>query len=171
MKKNSFYIIAVLVFCVSGVFRNIYAADLKVGFVNLVKVEKAAPQVQAAYRRLEKEFEPREREIIRAQKKIQREEKRLEKDSAIMSEEEILTLTRRIKAKKRDVKRSEVEFQEDLAIRRSKEYKKLQKKLYEAIKSLAKEEDYDLILSEGVIWASDRVDITDELLRRLHNEK
>jgi len=44
---------------------------------------------------------------------------------------------------------------------------KLQKQIIEVIQAVAKEQSYDLILSDGVVWASDSIDMTDQVLKRL----
>lgn len=69
--------------------------------------------------------------------------------------------------KKRDVKRIREEFTEDFNFRRNEEIGKLQKLVSETILSLAKENKYDIILNESVIYASEQVDITANVLKRL----
>ncbi|TFH40328.1 MAG: OmpH family outer membrane protein, partial [Lysobacterales bacterium] len=64
-------------------------------------------------------------------------------------------------------RRAQDEFREDLNLRRSQELSKLQLKVTEIIQVLAKAEKYDLIVSDGVIFAGQRVDITDMILERL----
>jgi outer membrane protein len=61
-------------------------------------------------------------------------------------------------------------FREDFSIRRSDEINKLQKDILNAINALAKEEGYDLVVGEGVVYANSRVDITDKILARLQGE-
>jgi len=129
------------------------AKELKIGFVNAVKVMEQAPQVSAANSRLEREFEPRQREIANGQRDIKALEDKLNKDGAIMSE-----------VQSRD---KQDEFREDYNIRRSEELDKLQKQIIEVIQAVAKEQSYDLILSDGVVWASDSIDMTDQVLKRL----
>ena len=75
---------------------------------------------------------------------------------------------REIVSKKRDVKRIREEFTEDFNFRRNEEIGKLQKLVSETILSLAKENKYDIILNESVIYASEQVDITANVLKRLH---
>ena len=65
------------------------------------------------------------------------------------------------------MRREQDEFREDLNLRRSQELSKLQQKVTEVIQALAKAEKYDLIVSDGVIFAGERVDITDMILERL----
>jgi len=143
------------------------AKELKIGFVNAVKVMEQAPQVSAANTRLEREFEPRQREIANGQREIKASEDKLNKDGAIMSEAQSRDLSRDIINKKRDLKRQQDEFREDYNIRRSEELDKLQKQIIEVIQAVAKEQSYDLILSDGVVWASDSIDMTDQVLKRL----
>ena len=45
--------------------------------------------------------------------------------------------------------------------------KKLQKRIYEAIQTLAKEGNYDLLLTDGVIHASDAINVTSEVQEKL----
>jgi outer membrane protein len=150
-----------------GLLPALAAAELKVGFVNAVKVMESAPQVEKANARLEQEFAPRQRRIVNAQQEVRRLEEKLAKEEATSSETESRNLSRDLMAKKRDLKREQDEFREDYNIRRNEELDKLQKRIVEVIQGLAKEEGYDFILSDGVVWASERVDITDKVLRRL----
>jgi outer membrane protein len=79
-------------------------------------------------------------------------------------------LNRDIISKKRELKRQQDEFREDYNIRRNEELDKLQKRIIEIIQSVAREEAYDFILSDGVVWASKKVDITDKILMRLNQQ-
>lgn len=160
--KYSAYLLALL-----SLFPAAALAELKVGFVNAVKVMEAAPQVEKANARLEQEFAPRQRRIVTAQQEVRRLEEKLAKEEATSSDTESRNLSRDLMAKKRDLKREQDEFREDYNIRRNEELDKLQKRIVEVIQGLAKEEGYDFILSDGVVWASERVDITDKVLRRL----
>lgn len=142
-------------------------AELKVGFVNTAKILEESPQAKAAGERLEKEFAARDKKLVETQKEIRTLEEKLAKDAAVMSEAERLKAERDIISRKRDLKRSQDEFQDDLNLRRNEELGKVQKLAYDAIVALAKQENYDLIVSGGVVFAAGRVDITDKVLERL----
>jgi outer membrane protein len=150
---------------------NSYATDIKIGFVNPVKILETAPQVKAANARLEREFAPEERKINQKQNALRKLEDKLSKNSSILSENELSRLNNKIVKSKRELRRAQEEFREDYNIKRSAELDKLQKKIYDAIKLLAKEEGYDLIVSDGVIVASKKVDITVQVLARLKKMK
>lgn len=143
------------------------AAELKIGVVNAQKVLEQAPQADAARKRLDGEFAPRDKAVTEMQKELRRDEERLEKDGAIMSETERSKLEREIVAQRRDFKRKQDEFREDLNGRRNEEFGKLQKLIADVILNVAKTGGYDLVLTDGVLYASDKVDITDAVLQRL----
>lgn len=149
---------------------NVAAADLKVGFVNAAKVLEQAPQADAARTSLEKEFSPRDKSLLKSQKDIRKLEDKLSRDGAFMSESERHKLERDIVSRKRDVKRGQEEFREDLNIRRNESFDKLRRRVYEVIVDISKKEKYDLVVSDGVVYADDRIDITDKVVARLKQE-
>ena len=143
------------------------AADYKIGVVNAVKVLEAAPQADVARKKLEKEFATRDRELVAAQKGLKGLEDRMVKDGAIMSETERSRLERDIVNKRRELKRDSDEFREDVNFRRNEEFGKIQRDIVEAIREVAKVEKYDLVLGEGVIYASKAVDLTETVIKYL----
>jgi outer membrane protein len=84
-----------------------------------------------------------------------------------MAEAEARKLERDIVSKRRDLKRDQDEFREDVNLRRNEEFGKIQKEIVQSIQDVAKAEGYDLVLGEGVIYASDKTDITNAVLERL----
>ena len=143
------------------------AAELKIGVVNAQKVLEQAPQAEAARKRLEAEFAPRDKSMVEAQKEVRKNEDKLEKDGMIMSEAEKQKLDRELTSQKRELKRKQEEFRDDLNVRRNEEFGKLQKRIADVILAAAKAGGYDLVLTDGVLYASDKVDITELVLQRL----
>lgn len=143
------------------------AADYKIGVVQAVRVLESAPQAEAAKKKLETEFAGRDKQLANDQKALKTMEDRLAKDGAIMSETERVRLERDIISKRRDIKRSSDEFREDVNFRRNEEFGKIQRQIVEAIKQIADEQKFDLVLGEGVIYASKTVDMTDQVIERL----
>ena len=147
-----------------------FAEEFKIGFVNVSRVMDAAPQAEAARGRIEQEFAPRDRELLQYQRRVRAEEDRLAKNSAIMSASERTGVEEELRRLKRELRRSQEEFHEDLNLRRSQELSKLQRKITEVVQSMAKAEDYDLILTDGVVFAGERADITDTVIETLKAE-
>jgi len=148
----------------------VQAAELKIGFVNAAQVLEEAPQADDARSRLEKEFSPRDKALVKTQKAVRKLEEKLTRDGAIMSETERRKLERDIIAQKRDLKRSQEEFREDLNIRRNEAFDKLRRRVFEVITDISKKENYDLVVSDGVVFANDRIDMTGKVVERLKQE-
>jgi outer membrane protein len=87
-----------------------------------------------------------------------------------MSESAIRENIRKIRDKQINFARQQQEFQEDYNTRRQQELGQIQKLINQIIHELVTTEFYDLILSDGVIWANDKVDITDKVLRQLQQK-
>jgi outer membrane protein len=143
------------------------AAELKVGVVSFQRILEKSPQAEGATKRIEGEFRPREKAITEKAKELRKSEERLEKDGAIMSEAERQKLDRDIVAARRDIKRDEQEFKEDLNRRQNEELQKLQRRVVEIVRTIGKEGAFDVILTDGVLYFSERVDITDTVMQRM----
>lgn len=146
---------------------NVALAEIKVGFVNIPAVLEKAPQAEKAKKRLEKEFSPRDKQLVAQQKDIQKLEERMGRDAAVIGESERRNLERDILNKQRELKRTQQEFSEDFNMRRNEELGKLQRRIVEAIRTLAKEQSYDLLLTDGVIYASEAIDVTSQIQQKL----
>lgn len=142
-------------------------AETRVGVVNTVRLMEEAPQAKSAQTNIETEFAPREKELVALQKEIRGLEDKLARDGAVMSEKESGNLERDILSKRRELKRTQDEFRDDLNIRKNEVLSLLQRQMYDATVALAKEKNFDVILGQGVVYSSDNVDITDEVLEKL----
>ena len=143
------------------------AAELKIGYVNAAKVIDQAPQGEVALKKLEAEFGARDKELVAMQNKIKQIESDLEKNALVIKESDRRAKERDLLLLKRDLKRATQEFREDYNQRRNEELAILQKIVYKAILAIAKQEKYDLIVHEGTVYASDKIDITDKVLKTL----
>jgi outer membrane protein len=150
---------------------SIASAEVKIGFVEIQKILKGAPQTVAANKKLEKEFTKRTAKLKKAVKKINAKEKEFKKDSMTMSESDRAKTQREIQALKIDAQRTEREVREDIDLRRREEIAKVQKQVNIAVEKVAKEQNYDLVLYQGVAYAGKKVDITDIVIKALGSIK
>ena len=88
-----------------------------------------------------------------------------------MSESDRAKTQREIQALKIDAQRTEREVREDIDLRRREEIAKVQKQVNVAVEKVAKEQNYDLVLYQGVAYAGKRVDITDIVIKALGSLK
>jgi len=156
-----------LLLALAFVGTSVNAAELKIGVVNAGAVLDQSPQKTEALSRLEKEFSTRGKSLEKKLKALRADQDKLTKDSAILSAEEQKSKERKILADQRELKRLQDEYSEDLSIRRNEELRKLEQKIAQTIVDLAKKESYDLVVYQGVIYASDKVDMTAKVLEML----
>lgn len=142
-------------------------ADLKVGYVNAVRVIEEAPQGVAALKKLETEFNQRDKELVALQNRIRQLDDELRKTVPAQKEADRRAREREALTLKRELKRATAEFREDYNQRRNEELAMLQQVVRKAILDIAKQEKYDLVLHEGTVYASDSIDITEKVLRKL----
>jgi len=157
--------LALILFVVSGI--SVASAEARIGFVNIALVLKEAPQADAARKKLEEEFAPRDDKIVALQRKLKQLEEDMAKNADVMSDDVRKKKERQIVLEKREIKRTREEFNEDLNIRRNDELNRLQKLVYDTIVTLAKDREFDLVFGDNVIYASDAVDLSEQVLQRL----
>jgi len=150
-------------------FASVAYAESKIGYVNFGKLMEKSQQGQAVRKALESEFSSRDKQLGASRDTILKLEEKLKNDGSIMSESNRVQLERDILSKKRDHNRLRDEYREDINIRRNEEISALQKKVYEVIKKFSQEKSYDLVLTQAVLYASPKVDITDQILQRLNS--
>ncbi len=147
------------------------AAGTKVAYVQVAKVLQAAPQVKAIKERIRREFAKRDDQLVAEQKKLKKLKEKLARDAAIMSEAEKKRLERDIIARSRKLKNAQSEFQEDLTLRQNEELAKLRKVITEVVVKVARQGGFDMVLESGVVWANDKVNITDKVIRELKKRR
>ncbi|HZV62740.1 MAG TPA: OmpH family outer membrane protein [Methylophilaceae bacterium] len=143
------------------------AAELKIGYVQVDKILQEAPQTAESGKKLEKEFSPRTQELERMQKQIRDQESALDKNSLTLSETERRNKERDISNLKIEFQRKQRELREDVNLRKNEELGSLQERINKAVSSVAQAEGYDLVIYSGVAYASNKVDITDKVLKSL----
>jgi outer membrane protein len=167
LKRKTIHAVLISMVAVGVLAQGADAVELKVGYVNAVKVIEEAPQGEAALKKLEAEFGPRDKKLVAMQAKVKKLEDELDKNGLLMKDAQRRAKELEIVGLKRDVRRATQEFREDYNLRRNEELAALQKIVYKVIVDIAKQENYDLILHEGTIYASKRVDLTDKVLKKL----
>lgn len=145
--------------------------ELKIGYVNVVKVIEDAPQGDAALKKLESEFGPRDRQLRATQDKVKSLEDELEKNELVIKESDRREKERQLRDLKRKLKRETQEFREDYSVRRNEELRELEKIVHKAIVEIAKADKYSLIIHQGVVYADNQIDITEHVLKKLETAR
>lgn len=139
----------------------------KIGFVNTGTVLKEAPQARKVEERLKSEFLAREKILLAKQEELLQIEEKIKTKGEAMSQAERRKLERELRLKLSQLKFEQQEFREDQNLRRNEQIRKLQTVIASVLKRLGDEGKFDLILTEGVSYVSDAVDITPQIIEML----
>jgi len=151
----------------------IYAADYKIGYVDIRSIMNDSPLAKAAQKKLEQEFTPRNKQLEAQAKKLNAKKEKLQKDAEIMSGDQVESLKRKIVKSERDLQRDAKEAQEDFKLRRRDELGKIENRLKEVILSIAESGSYDMIFTNAdVTYASDKssINITAKVLKKFNKK-
>jgi outer membrane protein len=144
--------------------------ESRIGFVDLPYLFDRAPQALEAVLRLEMDFASRQAELEQQRMALAELTAKLANTSLELPESEIAKLDRESRGLERRIKRSEQDFREELNIQKNDEFKKVRILVLEAIGEFGQEQDYDLIVSDGVLFANERIDVTERILESLRQE-
>jgi outer membrane protein len=143
------------------------AADYKIGFVNTERLFREAAPAKRAQAKLEKEFAARDQDLGKLARQVRDLQASLDKDGATMSEADRRNKERDLANLSRDMQRAQREFREDLNLRRNEELASVQERANKVIQAIAEAEKFDLILQDPVVYASQRIDITEKVIKAL----
>lgn len=163
MLKKQFKIL--FTFCIFYSFSAI--ADVKIGFVEVQKILQEAPQTIEINKKLEKEFNARSDKLKTDIKALNDKQAAFNKDSMTMKDSDKETRAKSLDQLRIDIQRKDRELKEDFNIRKNEELAGLQEQINKAVTSVAKSEGYDLVVYNGVAYASEKIDITDKILKTL----
>lgn len=146
------------------------AADMKVGVINIARVMEESPQAEDARNVMEKEVTEKEKQLRDAQTDIKQQDERLARDGSIMSTSERDRVEKDLFTKRRDVKRQQDQLRDELEFRRNEVLGTLQRNISGVLREYAKDEKFDLLLGDGVVYVSDKLDVTEQVLARLKKD-
>lgn len=138
-----------------------------IGFVDIPYIINNAPQAVNAEQRLEQEFAPREEELKVQRARLAELDEELKTRALELSDTELAQLDREIRSLERRIKRDEQDFREELNIQKNNEFKKVRILVLEAIAKFGQSNNYDLIVSDGVLYANKQIDVTEDILDSL----
>ncbi|MEO7198903.1 MAG: OmpH family outer membrane protein [Dokdonella sp.] len=142
----------------------------RIGYVDMKRLLDNAPQVIAGRQKLEREFAPRDSALLADEKRLITERARYERDSLMMNKTEGDALKREIDALDRSIKRNRDSLRSELKTRSDQELERSWREINNAVVDFAREQSIDLIVPSPVVYASARVDITDQVLERLKRQ-
>jgi len=140
----------------------------RVGYVDMKRLLDNAPQVIAGRQKLEREFAPRDTTLKADEKRLEDLRARQQRETSEQAAAD--TLKREIDALDRSIKRNRESMRSDLKSRSDQELDRSWREINDAVVEFAREQGFDLIVPSPVVYASSRVDVTDQVLERLKRQ-
>ncbi len=148
----------------------VWAAEIKIGFVNTQRILRDSKFALDAQTNLENSFSARQKELTALATKVRTEATKLDKDAITLSEDQKSKRQRDLAELDRDFQRKRREFDEDLAQQKTQLVGELIERANKVIREIAEKENFDLIFQDAV-YANKRIDITDKVIKSLNNGK
>lgn len=144
-----------------------FAQEFKIGIVNLDRIVRESGPAKSAQTKLESEFAKREKEINDLGNQIKSLSDRFEREAPTLSESQRAARQKQITDQDREFQRKRREFQEDLNNRKNEELQAIIDRANRAVRTLAENEKFDLIIQEAV-YIHPKHDITDKVIKLLN---
>ena len=144
-----------------------HAADLKIGVVSVEKILSEAPQVEAVNKSMMEKFGDKRVELQELGKQIKTMEENYKRNELVMTEDKLNELKNKIIGNMQAFKQKEAILGREVQTMRNQELTALQQSIRDIINDIAKKNGYDLVLSEGVVFAKDEFDISSQVLEQM----
>jgi outer membrane protein len=145
-------------------------AGLRVAYVNYSLLIQESPQAQSAVASLRAEFEPKQRSLQAEANELKARENTLKKDEATMTQDQRDQAELDLRERYQALQQKQNEIQDDVNTRRNELMSELQRTLVQVVQNYAKQQRYDLVLADGVIYANSALDITPAILSALKSQ-
>lgn len=142
-------------------------AEVKVGVIDYARLLEDSPQAKVVSEALRAEFGPRYQQLVTQETSLKARGEKLQKDVATMTPEQRTKAEKEIRDSARELERKKQEWQDDSNAKRNEEMSKLQRSLIGEVREYAKSQNFDIVIAEGVIYATPTVDITAAVLTAL----
>lgn len=162
--KSGTWLLALVALAISNAAA---AQDLKIGVVNVSKLVSESPQAQQARSSMAQQFTERKKELKQQRQQLQEDVQRLKRDGSAMSEETRQQLEDSVRDQQRQLKLKQSEYKDDVKSAEKEELGKMREQIGQVVQQYAQDHNYDLIVGQGVLYASDQVDVTPRVLQRL----
>ncbi len=135
-----------------------------IAVVNVQQIFQQSPKIADLNKKLQSQFKGRQEKLIAAQKSLQDEVDKFKKDSSTMSQKDKDDMQKKIVDDQTALSKDANVFQQDLSKEQNKIMKGVLSQLNEIISSIAKKNNYTLVLdSQAVVYAADSADITKQV--------
>jgi outer membrane protein len=146
------------------------AAALRIAVVNYGMLLQKSPQAKAAVAALRREFAPKQQSLQAEAHQLQLKQDQLKRNAATMTQDQRDQAELNLREQYQDLQRKQSEIQDDVNTRRNELMSQLQRTLVQVVQNYARQQHYNLVLADGVIYSDTALDITPQILRALQSQ-
>ena len=139
----------------------------KVGFVNVTRLFNEYAKVKGIDKMIEDKFSGPKKEIETLVADIKSLEKEIKTNELLMTESKLVSSRTKLKNMVGEYREMGAKLEKELQVVRNKEMTAFRKVVFDVTQKFAAEKKYDLIVNEGVMFAADSINITDDILERV----
>jgi len=151
-----------------------YAAEIKVGFIDMQKAIQETATGKKAKKALEDEFNKKKKDLEKREADIKKMGEDFEKRSMAMNEDARMKKQQEIQGQMRQYQEMAAKSQMEIQKRERDLTQPIVTKLKGIIEDIAKKEDFTMILEkseQSVMWAKREVDLTDRVIKEYDGKK
>lgn len=150
-------------FLVSMITTPVASFAQKIGFVNVNILFNEYAKVKGIDKKLEDKFNGPKQDLEKLVIDIKALEKEIKTNELLMTESKLTSSKNKLKQMIGEYRAKGTALEKELKVMRNKEMTDFRAVVFDVTKKFAAEKKYDLILNEGVMFAADNSNITDEI--------
>ncbi|WP_226960712.1 OmpH family outer membrane protein [Thalassotalea sp. LPB0316] len=145
-----------------------FAAEQKLGVVNVQAIMKQLPQSAAMVQALNAEFKDETAEVAQIEKDIKYYQEKQKRDGALMSEKEKEELNQQIANLFQNYQTKGKALQQKIQMRQNEETNKILALVRQAVNNIAESEKFDVIVEQkAVVFAKPDADLTSKVVEQV----
>ena len=143
-------------------------APTRIGYVDTQRIIRESDLFTVGRQKLTEEFSARDQALKLEEARLRELEARRDRELDTLSSQDALELRREIDALERAIQRRRSDLTQALNRRINELSETIDRRIQEEIGAYAREQGFDLVLTDGVGFAHPRLDITAEILKRVN---
>ena len=158
---------AIVLFLLAVLVTSINAQSIKIGYIDVEEVINSLPQYQHDNDSLIQQFEPKKQQLLDLFKHIELLKENLNNDDRSINNENYQKELDNIRELEASFQKETELWQQQLNQKKYESLQKIETMINLAIKEFAISENYDLILYQNAAFASDQVNITNQIISKI----
>lgn len=164
MKRLSNWLVTILAMTSMSVF----AAESRIGVVDLQKIMQTSSQMKTIQEKLEKEFKERRDRLIAMEETLKKDMEQFKRDTSVLSQSQRKALEKKIVSEQQEFERNGQQYQQELSTANNEAMEQFYNKIRAAIATVAEHEKYDLVFQKDAApFSVDKLDMTASVMKEI----